>query len=332
MDQYATLDGAPIFGRSILVRAGFDVPMRSGKITDSRRIDTGLDTIEYLLSHGARRVTCIFHMGRPGGKVVPALSNRPVARYIGDHISDPRKVTIYENLRFDPREEANDTAYAHELARGHDLYVQDAFNTLFEPHASIIGIPKILPTVIGLVVQKELTMLTQLKDHVVHPYCVIIGGAKIEDKLPVIDHFKTVADSVLVGGLVGVHAREQKLFMNDPKVTLASDGVTGPTGKDADIGPQTITQFSKVIKSAQTIFWNGSLGMTEQKEFSKGSKSIARLLARSHATTVIGGGDTTGFIDSLGIADTMTYISTGGGASLKFLAGERLIGLEVLQK
>ena len=330
MSHCATLEQLPIFKKSVLLRAGFDVPLLDGKIRDTRRIDTGLPTIEYLLSHGATRVACIFHLGRPGGKVDPALSTHPVARYIGDHVSDPSKVTVYENLRFDPREETNNVDYAKELTRGYDIFVQDAFNTLHEPHTSIIGIPRILPSAIGLVVQKELDVLMALKDTARHPYCVIIGGAKIEEKLPVIDHFVTVADHILVGGAIAVSAREQGLYADNQNVVIACDGITGPHGKDADIGPKTIAQFSGYLTKAQTIFWNGSLGMTEHTEYAQGSKAIAQIMAISHATTVIGGGDTTGFIDGLGIADKISYISTGGGASLKFLVGETLPGLEVL--
>lgn len=327
--QLKKLSSVDVHDKVILLRAGFDVPLRAGKIIDDRRIKDGLPTIEYLLSHGARQVSIIFHIGRPNGKVIPALSAQPVAELLGKLVSDPSRVIVYENLRFNQGEQTDSAVYARELARGIDIFVQDAFNTLYEKHTSIVGVPKLVRSVAGLLVEKECEILSHLRHKPQHPYIVIMGGAKIKDKLPVINAMHKIADEVLVGGALAIEWHEH-VHQSYHNVHVAPDGVADSNGAIFDIGPETIRLFSSYLEHAKMVFWNGCLGKIEEKHFQKGTRAIAEIIAKLSAKTIVGGGDTVGFLDTIGLADKMSYISSGGGASLKFLAGEELPGLAPL--
>jgi 3-phosphoglycerate kinase len=321
-----TLNNIDLEGKDVLLRTGFDVPLKDGQIFDDRRIRSGLPTIEYCLSHGVSKITIISHLGRPGGKLVADLSNLPVKNKLFELVSNPKKIVYLENLRFFPGEEENNQDFAKKLAEGHDIFIQDAFNTLHESHASIVSIPKYLPSVAGLLVEKEIKVLSGLLDNVDQPYIVIIGGKKIETKVPVIEQMKNKAQFILVGGMVATEIQQKGLY-KDENIILPVDTLKDETGADRDIGPKTIEIFKEKIASAKVIFWNGSMGKTEDSRFAKGSSEIATAICQSPAKTYVGGGDTTGIIDNLGLYRQFSFISTGGGASLTFLSGQDLVGL-----
>lgn len=328
--ELKTLNNIDLKGKKVLLRAGLDVPLEQGRIIDDRRIKAELPTIEYCLKAGVEHITIISHLGRPGGKMVAELSNLPVKERLNELVSQPNKVTLLENLRFFPGEEANDPAFAQKLAQGYDIFIQDAFNTLHDSHASIVSLPKYLPTVAGLLVQKEINVLSQLLENAPQPFIVVIGGKKIESKVPVIEELKTKAQFVLVGGMVATEIQEKGLYKDAPNVILPIDTLKDETGADRDIGPKTTELFKEKMTHAQTIFWNGSLGKTEDPRFANGSKVVAQAIIDSGAKTYVGGGDTTGIIDNLGLYDKFSFVSTGGGASLTFLSGKPLVGLQPL--
>ncbi len=326
-----TLANIDLSGKKVLLRSGFDVPIENGRILDTRRIHSGLPTIEYCLSHGATQITIINHLGRPGGKVVSELTNLPVKNYLFSIISDNSRIEVLENLRFYPGEEANNIEFSKKLAFNHDIFIQDAFNTLHESHASIIGIPKYLPSVAGLLVQKEIKVLNSLLHNPPEPFVVIMGGKKIETKLPVISVLKGRANLVLVGGLIANEIINKSLDLGD-RIILPIDSRKDEAGIIRDIGPKTVDLFKEHLDSAKTVFWNGSLGMTENAQFAQGSHDIAFYLSTLTADVYIGGGDTSNIVDHLGLTDKMKFISSGGGASLLYVAGQPLPGLEPLMK
>lgn len=325
-----TLSDINFKDKRVLLETGFDVPIKDGVIIDERRIRAGLPTIEYLIDHGAVLVTIIFKIGRPPGHFDSQLSTQPVKILLEKLVSNPTKIIVKENLRFDPREDADEKSLAKELVSHQDIFVQDAFSVLHRSEASDIEIPKLLPTVAGLLVEKEVTTLAKLLDNPPRPYVVVIGGVKLETKVPLINNFSRLCDWVLVGGKIANQALAEGIYKNNPKIILPVDGVKDDSGEIRDIGPKTIDLFKQKLAVAKTIFWNGDLGKVEDSRFRTGSVEISQFLAKLSATKIAGGGDTSALLDSLGIANQFDFISTAGGASLVFLAGQKLPGLEPL--
>ncbi len=340
-------------------------------IEDDNRMHMALPTIQYLIEHKAATITILAHRGQPEGPDA-AMTLAPVADHLAEllHSSDavtktPQgfagmldlyhitpTISLVENIRFAGASETNnDPAFAQKIAQGSDIFVFDAFATAHRPHTSIAGVSKILPSGAGLLVQQELEHLQNLKNNPEKPFVVLIGGVKIEDKIMVIDGLSAHAEHFLIGGALANTFMKAKgedvgdsLVQNDrldvakdllqrmgDTLTLPVDSVKNGTAI-MDIGPQTVMEFEDRLADAKTVFWNGNLGKTEEKQFSKGTLMIADLLARSpHVTRVVAGGDTVGFLREHDLADKMTYASTGGGATSDYLAGKELPGLEALE-
>lgn len=378
-------------GKRALVRVDFNVPLEEGRITDDTRIRGALPTIQYLLGQGAA-VVLMSHLGRPKNKVVESLRLAPIAQHLSQllgqpvqtvsettgamaeqaaHALEPGQVLMLENTRFDAREEANDESMARELARLGDVYVNDAFGAAHRAHASTEGVARFLPAVSGLLMEKELAELGGVLDHPEHPFVAILGGAKISDKIGVINNLSRIADAILIGGAmantfflaqghnVGASLAEptaieevnKVLYMTqgaETRLYLPSDVVIAqqmdaaaerrivavdqvPDGwRILDIGPETVRRYSELIGQAKTVVWNGPMGLFEVAPFAEGTRAIAQALADSSARTVIGGGDSVAAVEQMGLADQVSHISTGGGASLEFLEGQTLPGVAAL--
>jgi phosphoglycerate kinase len=382
-----------VSGKNVLVRVDFNVPLdeKTGIISDDSRIRAALPTIKYLTDGEAKVILCS-HLGRPDGKVVESLRLAVVARRLSEISGSPVKATRYcvgseaekavgsmnsgdmlllENLRFHLDEEANDTDFSRALAGLADIYVNDAFGTAHRKHASIVGVAEYLPAVAGLLMEKELEYLGGILEHPTHPFAALVGGAKVSDKVAMLENIMGKVDLVLVGGgmsatflkakscQVGMslveedrletatHLMEQAadkgvrlLLPVDVVVTTEigpkAEGETVavehilPHQRIVDIGRQTVENFSDELRNCKTVFWNGPMGINEIPQFAQGTHVIARLLAQLEATTVIGGGSTADVVTNIGLADKMTFVSTGGGASLRLLGGQKLPGVEVL--
>lgn len=379
-----------VAGQRVLCRVDFNVPLEDGRIADDTRIQAALPTIRWLIEHRARVILCS-HLGRPNGRALDALRLAPVATRLSGLIGQvvtslpeivgpsvatavadlaPGQVLLLENLRFDPREETNDPGLAQELAALADLYVNDAFGAAHRAHASTQGVALLLPSSIGLLMQREITALTRLLDRPDRPFGAIIGGAKISDKIGVIEHLLPRIEHLLIGGgmantfllaqgkelgrsLVEAdkldqarhildEAERQKTAVHLPGdvVVASSIEATGGTitpvdrigAQDSvfDIGRGTATRYAGVIAGLRTVFWNGPLGVTEREPFAKGTSVVAAAVASATGYTVIGGGDSVAAIENLGLAAKIDHISTGGGASLEFLEGRSLPGIEVI--
>ena len=387
-----TVRDIDVDGKRVLVRVDFNVPMEDGRITDDRRIRESLPTIRYLVEHRAK-VILASHLGRPKGRVDESLRLAPVAARLSELLSrpvpvlpdcvgpaveaavarmQPSEVVLLENLRFHPEEEANDPAFAAASARLADVYVNDAFGTAHRAHASTVGVAAHLPAVAGLLMEKELRHLGQALEAPTRPFVAILGGKKVSDKIGVIRHLLTRADSLLIGGAmaytflraqgkeigaslcetdrIGLAAelleeagRRRVPFRLPVDVVVATAPEAGadhkvvdvdaipPGWMGVDIGPRTAAEFAGVIAPAGTVLWNGPMGIFEFPAFAGGTRAVAEAMARSGAVTVVGGGDTAAAVEELGLADRMTHVSTGGGASLEFLEGRELPGIAVLQ-
>lgn len=345
-----TLKEFDVEEKRVLVRCDFDVPLsKEGEILDDFRIRQALPTIGYLMGNNAK-VILIGHLGRPEGKVVKRLRSNPIAKRLGELLDrpvtklndcvglevektigkmQPGEIFILENLRFHKEEEKNDEEFAKKLAGLGDFYINNAFANSHRNHASMTGISKYLPSAAGLDLVKEIEILSGLVENPKKPLVLIIGGSKVEEtKLKVIDRFSETAETFLLGGLVAEEIREKKLKLSKPeKIVWPID----ETGGGKDIGPKTVKLFKEKISVAKTIFWNGPLGMIEKEEFSRGTKKIAKAIIGSCAFSVVGGGETVEFINKLDLADKFNHISTGGGAMLEFLSGEKLPGIESLK-
>lgn len=388
-----TIRDIDVASKRVLVRADFNVPLdgNNGVITDDSRIQATLPTIKYLTDRGARVILCS-HLGRPKGKVVEKLRLAVVAQRLSQILGQkvevandgigpevdkaveklkPGNVLLLENIRFHPEEEANANSFAQTLARLADIYVNDAFSASHRAHASIVGVAHYLPAVAGLLVEKEIKVLEGLLAHPNRPFAELAGGAKVSDKISVLENTMDKVDCLLVGGgmaatflkakgyEVGLslvendkldfatrlmqQAAEQKMPLMLPVDVIAAAEVSAeaeakvvaveeipPQWRIVDIGPQTISNFSQELRRCQTIFWNGPMGVYEVAQFAQGTQAMANLLASLEATTIIGGGSTAEIVTAMKLADRMTFVSTGGGASLRFLSGEKLPGVEVL--
>ncbi|HEY6043131.1 MAG TPA: phosphoglycerate kinase [Anaerolineae bacterium] len=384
-----TIRDVDVKGKRVLVRVDFNVPIENGRIVDDRRIRESLPTIRYLLDHNAAVILCS-HLGRPKGRdakfsLAPVASHlgellgRPVA-FAGDVVGEavmqkaqalkPGDVLVLENTRFYPEEEKNDAAFAQKLAALADIYVNDAFGSAHRAHASTEGVAHYLPAVAGFLMEKELNYLGSALANPTHPFVAILGGAKVSDKLGVIENLLGKVDRLLIGGgMANTFFKAQGLEVGDSlvendkldmahmlldkgagKVVLPVDAVIAdkfdnsantrivasnnvPAGwRILDIGPRTIETFANILASAKTVVWNGPLGVFEMPNFARGTLEIARRLASlSGVTSIIGGGDSAAAVEQAGVADKITHISTGGGASLEFLEGKELPGVTALQ-
>jgi phosphoglycerate kinase len=381
-------------GKRVLVRVDFNVPIEDGRVKDDSRIRAAIPTIKYLLEHGAS-VVLMSHLGRPKGKVVESARLRPVAQRLstllrlpvpitGDPLGigtrdavarlKPGQVLMLENLRFHGAEESNDEEYARTLASYGEIYVNDAFGTAHRAHASTVGVTRHLPAYAGLLMVREIEMLSSLLEDVKKPFAAVIGGAKVSGKLAVLKNLLDKVDILVVGGgmantflvaqgrTVGksllerdmvdeakqiLDAAEKKgvqlLVPTDvvvaKEVTRGAEHKIVPVHKipnswsTVDIGPQSTEAFTAALAEAQTVFWNGPLGVFEVPTFGDGTRAVARYLAgraEAGATVIVGGGDSIAALEELGLSEKMTHISTGGGASLEFLEGRELPGIAVL--
>lgn len=385
-----TVEDIDVNGKKILMRCDFNVPQdENGNITDNRRIVATLPTIKYLLDHNAKLILCS-HLGRPKGEYNPKLTLKPVAvelsRVLGKEVKFAKdvigedamnlaanlkegEVMLLENVRFHKEEEENDPEFAKKLASMAEIYVNDAFGTAHRAHASTVGVADYLPAVSGFLIKKELEFMGNALENPERPFVAILGGAKVSDKIGVIESLLEKVDTLIIGGAMSYTflkaiGREvgdslceydkldlargilEKAKQKNVKLLLPVDTVVAKSPKDEDIkvvqnieagysgfdiGPETIKLFTKELETAKTVVWNGPVGMFEVKRFAKGTESIAEKLATIDAVTIIGGGDSAAAIERAGLSDKMTHMSTGGGASLKFLEGKKLPGIECLE-
>ncbi|MDP9464855.1 MAG: phosphoglycerate kinase [Actinomycetota bacterium] len=365
MSHIPTLaDLGDVRGKRVLVRTDFNVPIDNGVITDDFRIRSSMPTIEWLTSRGAH-VVCASHLGRPKGRPNPNYSMDAVRARLSELAPG---VDLLENLRFDPGEEGNDPAFVESLVAGIDTYVDDAFGACHRAHASIVGPPRTLPSAMGLLLQKEVEVLLGLRNDPKRPFVAVLGGAKISDKLGVIEALLEVVDALVIGGamcftffaaqgnpigdslwepdqvdtckrLLAESASGGKtihlpvdLIGLDADGNFATFGVHLPDGaKGLDIGPGSAAAFSDVIMDARTVFWNGPMGMFEDPRFEAGTRTVAQAMADTKAFTVVGGGDSAAALAQFGLDDDVDHVSTGGGASLELLELGDLPGLEALR-
>jgi phosphoglycerate kinase len=334
-------------GKAVLVRADLNVPLDDGRVADDTRIRASLPTLQLLLEQGAAEVRVCSHLGRPETEEDrKKYAMAPVAERLRKLVPDSR-VRVLENTRFDPGETTNDERFARELAAGCDLYVDDAFGSAHRAHASTEAVAHLLPAYAGLLLLAELENLGRLLGEVERPFVLISGGAKVEDKLGVLRKLGGRADTVLIGGKMAGELREHNPL--DFEVELPVDVVGAdefaadadvlvyayevlPEGRlGLDIGPETSTRFVERIEEARTIFWNGPMGVFEWPRFAAGTNAVARAVAANQdAFTVVGGADSVRALNELGIADRVSWVSTGGGASLELLEGKELPGVAAI--
>lgn len=390
-----TVENLSIEGKKVLVRCDFNVPMdKEGNITDDIRIRAAMPTVEYILNQGGA-VILMSHLGRPNGEANPKYSLEPVANRIAELIGKEVKfadddlvvgditkklaaelkqgeVLLLQNMRYRKEEEKNDESFSKELASLGDIYVNDAFGTAHRAHSSTAGIAAFLPSAMGYLIEKEVSFIGKALETPERPFVAILGGAKVSDKIGVIENLIDKVDALIIGGGMAYTFFKAKGYevgqslLEADKVSLAADLMEKAKEKNVelllpidtvvakefapdtehwtvnsnsipdetmgmDIGEKTRELFTEKIKEAKTVIWNGPMGVFEMPAFAKGTKEVAKALANSDATTIIGGGDSAAAVEQLGFADKMTHISTGGGASLEFLEGKILPGIDVLE-
>jgi phosphoglycerate kinase len=331
---------ADVAGKRVLVRVDFNVPLEDGRVADDTRIRAALPTIRLLLERGASEVILVSHLGRPKGED-PSLSMRPVEEHLETLIDDER-VRLLENVRFNPGETKNDPELARELGGLADLYVNDAFGSAHRAHASTEGVARFLPAYAGLLLERELEELGGLLESPERPFVAVLGGAKVEDKIGVLNSLGERADTILVGGKMAeqVDADDGLELPSDVVAAAAFEPdaeakvvafASVPDGwLGLDIGPQSRQRFAELIRDGKTVFWNGPMGVFEWPRFADGTKAVAEAVASADAHTVVGGGDSVRAIEELGLADRIDWVSTGGGASLELLEGKELPGVAVI--
>ena len=387
-----TIKDIDVYDKSVLVRVDFNVPVIDGKITDDNRVVEALPTINYLLEKGAK-VILMSHLGRPEGKPDKKYSLKVVSERLQELLPNNKvimakdvigedakakasklkigEVLLIENLRFDAREEENDKEFCKELASLGEVYVNDAFGTAHRKHASTYGVAKLLPNAIGFLIEKELNIICGSIENPKRPFVAILGGAKVKDKIGIIDSLLNSVDTLIIGGGMAytfLHVLGHKIgnsLFDESNVEVAKqlmdkarekgvefllpvDFVETPDFNDVvnyrntadanitdgyegvDIGKKSIKLFSKAVKKAKTVIWNGPVGVFEKKEFAVGTYAIAKKLTKVKGTTIIGGGDSASAVINMGLAHKMTHISTGGGASLKLFEGKILPGVDVI--
>lgn len=337
---------ADVARKTVLVRSDLNVPLESGRVADDTRIRASLPTLELLLDRGAAEVRVCSHLGRPKTDEDRArYAMAPVERRLRELLPDPR-VRVLENTRFHPGETRNDEGYARELADGCDLYVNDAFGSAHRAHSSTEAVARLLPAYAGLLLLEELEHLGRLLGEVERPFVLVAGGAKVEDKLGVLRHLGGRADSVLIGGKMAEELRDDNPLgfpVELPRdvvaaAAFAADAETRVVAYDAvpegwlglDIGPRTATRFADVLGGARTIFWNGPMGVFEWPRFAAGTNAVAQAVAGADAYSVVGGGDSVRALNEAGLADRVSWVSTGGGASLELLEGRTLPGVAAI--
>jgi phosphoglycerate kinase len=335
---------ADVSGRRVLVRSDLNVPLEDGRIADDTRIRASLPTLQLLLECEAAEVVVCSHLGRPRGED-PAFSMRPVEVRLRELLPDER-IRVLENTRFDPGETKNDPETARRLADDLDVFVNDAFGSAHRAHASTVGVAELLPAYAGLLLERELEELGKLLGDVERPFVLISGGAKVEDKLGVLENLGGRADQVLVGGKMAEQIRDETPLTFD--VELPTDVVAAAEfAEDAeskivpyeelpdgwlglDIGPETRESFARAIAGAKTVFWNGPMGVFEWPRFAEGTKAVAEAVAKADAHTVVGGADSIRALTEMGLVDEVDWASTGGGASLELLEGKELPGVAAI--
>jgi phosphoglycerate kinase len=335
---------ADVAGKRVLVRADLNVPLENGAVADDTRIRAALPTLELLLERGAADVGVCSHLGRPKGPD-PAFRIEPVAARLLELLPDTR-LHVLENTRFDPGETKNDPESARRLANAYDLYVDDAFGSAHRAHASTVGVAELLPAYAGLLLEQELEMLGRLLGDVERPFVLVAGGAKVEDKLGVLANLGARADAVLIGGKMAEELRGENplpfeavlpsdvvaasAFQEDAKTQVTAFDAVPEGWLGLDIGPETRERFADEIRRARTVFWNGPMGVFEWPRFADGTNAVATAIAGVDGYTVVGGGDSVRAIQELGLADRVSWVSTGGGASLELLEGKELPGVSAI--
>lgn len=387
-----TIKDLDVYNKKVLLRVDFNVPMKDGIITDDNRIKEELPTIKYLLDNGAA-VIVMSHLGRPEGQVNLKYSLRPtadrLAEYLGKEVQFAEdcigrettkkakelksgEVLVLENLRFHAEEEENDKAFCEKLAKLADIYVNDAFGTAHRKHASTYGVAKLLPNAVGFLIEKELSMIVDTINNPKRPFVGILGGAKVSDKITIVESLLNKVDTLIVGGAMAYTflmaenyntgdskvekemvdeakrlvelAKEKNVQLLLPVDHIIANNFDNPTviknTVDAnipdgfmgmDIGKKTIKNYKHAIKEAKTVVWNGPMGVFENKNFENGTKAVAKAMAKSKATTIVGGGDSAAAVIKFKYAKKMTHISTGGGASLKLFEGKVLPAVDVIE-
>ena len=337
MHRPRSVRDADVSGKTVLARVDFNVPLENGRVADDTRIRAALPTIRLILDGGVQKLRLCSHLGRPKGED-PAFSLRPVEEHLRTLVDDSR-IAVLENTRFHPGETKNDPRFARELADGCDLYVDDAFGSAHRAHASTEAVAHLLPAYAGLLLERELEELGSLLEEPSRPFVAVLGGAKVEDKIGVLESLAERADAVLVGGKMAeeVERRDKVLLPVDVVAASAfeADADAKVVAADAvpdgwlglDVGPNTREAFAAKIAGAGTVFWNGPMGVFEWPRFAEGTAAVARAVAAADGHTVVGGGDSVRAVQELGLAERIDWVSTGGGASLEFLEGKELPGV-----
>jgi len=335
---------ADVAGKTVLVRADLNVPLEDGKVADDTRIRAALPTLELLLERDVTAIRVCSHLGRPKGED-PAFRMEPVRERLRSLLPDAR-IEVLENTRFHAGETKNDPEVARQLAEGCDLFVNDAFGSAHRAHASTVGVAELLPAYAGLLLLAELEHLGRLLGEVERPFLLVTGGAKVEDKLGVLKNLGGRADEVLVGGKMAEELREENplpfpvvlptdvvaasAFEADAETRVAPFDALPEGWLGLDIGPDSQADFVRRVEAAKTVFWNGPMGVFEWEQFAEGTKAVAQAVAAVEGYTVVGGGDSVRAVNELGLDDEISWVSTGGGASLELLEGKELPGVAAI--